>query len=338
MQDIKIFTLENGKGMEVALTNYGGRVMKILVPDKEGEIGDVVLGFDTLEEYREHPDTYFGAVIGRVSNRIAKGTFELDGKMYQLEQNNEQNALHGGSGGFHNVVWEVLEADREHVALKYVSPDGEEGYPGTLTVKMTYTLTEKNEFKIDYEAETDARTVVNLTHHSFFNLSGEGYRDVMDHELQLNGSAFVPLDENLIPTGEIRSVENTPMDFRSPEGIGTRIDGMDDQLGFAGGYDHTWVLDKKDGELALAATVFAPATGRKMEVLTTEPGIQFYSGNFLDGSVNGKEGKNYAYRSAFCLESQHFPDSPNQADFPSTVLEPGETYRHSCVYRFSVEK
>jgi aldose 1-epimerase len=338
-KEVNLYHLSNSKGMEMTVTNYGGRVVKLVVPNKDGQPEDVVLGFDSVQEYRESSEAYFGAAIGRYGNRIADGQFTLDGEEYQLAQNNGPNSLHGGPGGFHNVVWEVLEADDRQLVLQYTSPDGEEGFPGTLEVKMTYALTEGNEFKIDYEATTDRKTVVNLTHHSFFNLNGAGKADVMDHMLQLNASAFTPVDSVLIPYGEIRPVAGTPFDFTQATAIGERIDQDNEQLRFGGGYDHNFVLDKEEpGALTLAATVAAPQTGIKMEVFTTEPGIQFYSGNFLDGSIRGKGGLAYKKRSAFCLETQHFPDSPNQVNFPSTVLTPKETYTHSCVYKFSLDQ
>ncbi|WP_084166293.1 aldose epimerase family protein [Anditalea andensis] len=336
-KEVAIYKLKNDKGMEIHVLNYGGRVVKIMVPDREGSIDDVVLGFDRLEDYQESSEAYFGAVIGRYGNRIAKGSFSLDGTSYALAINNEPNALHGGPAGFHHVVWEVLEHHDDHIAMKYIAKDGEEGYPGNMEIFMTYTLTDDNGFRIDYEATTDKKTVVNLTHHSFFNLNGAGSGDVMDHILELNASAFTPVDKTLIPVGTILPVANTPMDFTRPTAIGERIGEGDEQLTFGRGYDHNWVLDKAEpGLLTFAAAITAPASGRKMEVFTTEPGIQFYSGNFLNGSVSGKDGKNYIHRSAFCLETQHFPDSPNQETFPSTVLSPGEKYTHTVIYQFSV--
>lgn len=333
---VGIYHLKNSNGMEMTVTNYGGRVVSLMVPDRDGVLEDIVLGFDSLEEYQESSEAYFGAAIGRYGNRIAYGRFTLNGQEYQLAQNNGPNSLHGGPGGFHHVVWEVLEADEKHLVLQYTSADGEEGFPGNLEVKMTYMLTEDNEFRIDYHATTDQKTVVNLTHHSFFNLNGAGSGDVMDHILYLNADSFTPVDDTLIPLGSNISVGGTPMDFTHPTAIGERINLGYDQLGYGGGYDHNWVLNKSEsGSLTLAASVIAPANGRKMEVFTTEPGIQFYSGNFLDGKVSGKGGNIYIHRSAFCLETQHFPDSPNHPNFPSTVLEPDDVYRQTCIYKFS---
>ncbi|MBS9525733.1 galactose mutarotase [Litoribacter alkaliphilus] len=338
-KEVNLYHLRNNHGMEMSVTNYGGRVVKLVVPNKDGQLEDVVLGFDSVQEYRESSEAYFGAAIGRYGNRIANGRFTLDGEEYELARNNGPNALHGGPGGFHNVVWEVVEFDDQRIVLQYISADWEEGYPGRLEVQMSYHLTDDNEFRIDYKANTDRKTVVNLTHHSFFNLNGAGKADVRDHVLQLNASAFTPVDSVLIPYGEIRAVAGTPFDFTKATAIGGRIDQDHEQLQFGGGYDHNFVLDKEEvGAMTLAATVFAPQTGIKMEVFTTEPGIQFYSGNFLDGSVSGKDGRTYGYRGAFCLETQHFPDSPNQPNFPSTELESGDTYTQTSIYKFSVQK
>ncbi len=321
----------------MTVSNFGAKVVTLLVPDRDGKLADIVLGYDSLKDYQESAEPYFGAAIGRYGNRIANGEFTLGGKTYQLAKNNGPNSLHGGPDGFHNVVWEVVSANEQEIVFSYTSVDGEEGFPGTLSVLMTYVLTEEGEFKITYEASTDKQTVVNLTHHSFFNLNGAGSGEITDHILTLNASAYTPVDSLLIPTGEIASVGGTPMDFRSSVAIGERIEADFQQLAYGKGYDHNWVLDKEEaGVLSLAATVIAPANGRKMEVYTTEPGIQFYSGNFLDGSITGKEDKAYTFRSALCLETQHFPDSPNQANFPSTVLNPGETYTQTCIYKFSV--
>lgn len=334
----QILTLTNSKGARMQVTTLGARVMNLWVPDKNGTMVDVVLGFDTPEEYLASSEPFFGTAIGRYGNRIAKGKFELEGKTYSLPINNGQNTLHGGPGGFHNVNWTVVESDGSHIVFQYVSKDGEEGFPGNLSVKMTYFLTEENEFKITYEAETDQATPINLTHHSFFNLNGEGVGDILDHELQLVASKYTPVDSTLIPLGTLDAVAGTPMDFKKAKPVGKDISQTTEQLKFGGGYDHNWVLDKKKvGELELAATVFAPQTGIGMEVWTTEPGIQFYSGNFLDGSIKGKGGKPYNHRAAFCLETQHFPDSPNQPGFPSTILKPGEKYTQTCVYKFSTK-
>jgi aldose 1-epimerase len=334
-----LYILTNSNGMEVKITNYGGIVVSISVPDKNGKFYDVVLGYDTLEEYtRDNP--YFGCIVGRYANRIAKGAFMLNGVEYTLAQNNNDNHLHGGIKGFDKVVWnaEIVRRDEEvGVKLTYLSVDGEEGYPGNLNVTVIYTLTDSDELKIDYMATTDRDTVVNLTNHSYFNLAGAGLGDVLGHEMMINADRFTPINANLIPTGELRSVEGTPLDFTRPETIGSRIDADDEQIKFGGGYDHNWVLNKSGEELSLAARVSDPATGRCMMVYTTEPGIQFYSGNFLDGSSRGKKGSVYHKRYAFCLETQHFPDSPNKPEFPSVVLKPAETYKQTTIYRFSVK-
>lgn len=334
----QLLFLKNSNGVKMQVTTLGARVMNLWVPDQSGTLVDVVLGFDNPEEYLGSSEPFFGTAIGRYGNRIAKGKFELDGKTYSLPINNGQNTLHGGPGGFHNVNWTVVESDDSHIVFYYVSKDGEEGFPGNLSVKMTYFLTAENEFKITYEAETDQATPINLTHHSFFNLNGEGVGDVLDHELQLVASKYTPVDSTLIPFGTNDPVAGTPMDFTQAKPIGRDISQITEQLTFGGGFDHNWVLDKKkEGELELAAKVFAPQTGIGMDVWTTEPGIQFYSGNFLDGTIKGKGGKPYNFRAAFCLETQHFPDSPNQPAFPSTILRPGEKYNQTCVYKFSVK-
>jgi len=341
LQDVdaryKIHELVNKNGIRMNVISLGGRIMSLHVPDKNGQLEDIVLGYDSVSQY-EDGNPYFGAMIGRYGNRIAKGKFSLDGQGYTLATNNGANALHGGPGGFHNVYWELTPlstAEAPALEMTYVSKDGEEGYPGTLTVKVTYTLTDNNELVIDYEATTDKPTIVNLTHHSFFNLAGEGKRDILVHQLMINANRFCPVDEGLIPTGELQPVEGTPFDFTSPHPIGERINAEHPQLKFANGYDHNWVLNEGDS-LTLAARVTEPVSGRVMEVLTTEPGLQFYSGNFLDGSDKG--GKPYEFRTAFCLEAQHFPDSPNQKNFPSVELRPGEKYTQKTVYRFSVAK
>jgi aldose 1-epimerase len=335
---LSLYVMNNANGMSVAITNFGGRVVMLQVPDKNGIPGDIVLGYDSLHQYLTG-NPYFGALIGRYGNRIAKGKFSLDGKEYLLATNNGANALHGGPRGFHNVLWRAepgMSGENQTLELTYLSPDGEENYPGTLSVMVKYTLTSNNELVIDYEATTDEATVVNLTHHSFFNLAGEGNGNILNHELVLNADRYCPVDAGLIPTGELRPVDGTPFDFRETHRIGERIDGADEQLTFGKGYDHNWVLIKKDSELSLAAKVTEPTSGRVMEVWTTEPGLQFYSGNFLNDTEKGKGGKTYDFRSAFCLEAQHFPDSPNQPGFPSTTLKPGEMYTQKTIYRFSV--
>jgi len=336
---VYLYTLTNANGCEARITNYGGIVVSLKVPDRTGKPGDVVLGYETLEEYIGN-NPYFGSIVGRYGNRIGKGKFTLNGREYILAQNNGENHLHGGIVGFDKAVWQAREFESEDGAaleLTHLSRDGEEGYPGNLSVTVIYTLTNQDELKIDYSAMTDKNTVLNLTHHSYFNLAGAGSGDILSHEMMIDADRFTPVDSGLIPTGELTSVKGTPMDFTSPTAIGTRIDQDYEQLRFGGGYDHNWVLNSSDGSLALAARVYEPTTGRVMEVLTTEPGIQFYSGNFLDGTNIGKGGKAYNKRNGFCLETQHFPDSPNKSDFPTTVLKPGETYKQTTVYRFSVK-
>ena len=331
-----LYTLKNKNGMEVTITNYGGIVVSLFAPDSHGMMKDVVLGYDSLSSYLVN-NPYFGAIIGRYGNRIDKGRFTLNGTEYKLATNNGANHLHGGLVGFDKVLWDVSDIEGEpgrSLVMRYISHDGEEGYPGTLSVRVVYALSDSNELKIDYEAKTDKPTVVNLTHHSYFNLSGTGKGDILGHELQILADMFTPVDEGLIPTGELRAVKGTPMDFTIPATIGARIDANDGQIRRAGGYDHNWVLNKPAGTFGLAARAADNTSGRVMEVWTTEPGLQFYSGNFLDGSNMGKGGISYKYRYGFCLESQHFPDSPNKPSFPSTVLRPGETYNSSTVYRF----
>jgi aldose 1-epimerase len=334
--DVALYTLSNGKGMEATITNYGGIVVSLIVPDRHGKPGDVVLGYDSLAQYVAS-NPYFGALIGRYGNRIGGGTFALHAKSYALATNDGRNHLHGGLKGFDKVVWTVDEKASEPgktLVLTYVSKDGEEGYPGTLSVRVVYGLTADNELTIDYSATTDKSTVVNLTHHSYFNLAGKG--NILDHELSIAADQFTPVGAGLIPTGEIRSINGTPFDFRTPTPIGARIGATDEQMTLGGGYDHNWVLKRAGSALASAATVFEPSSGRVMEVLTTEPGLQFYSGNFLNGTNRGKGGLVYQFRTGFCLESQHFPDSPNRPEFPSTTLEPGQRYASRTVYKFSI--
>lgn len=336
---LKTFVLFNKSNCSVKITNFGAKVMSINVPDKNGDIGDVVLSYDTPEEYIAG-NAYFGAIIGRYGNRINKGKFTLDGQEYNLATNNGNNHLHGGPNGFNNVIWEVVdyknENDQHFLKLKYLSKDGEEGYPGNLTVYVTYTFTDDNELIIDYEASCDKNTIINLTHHSFFNLKDAGKSDIMDHKLKILADSFIPVNQELIPTGYIQKVAETPMDFNEFFSIGQRINDEYQQLHYGNGYDHTWVLNKTSDSLSLAAVVVEPFSGRKMEVFTTEPGLQFYSGNFLDGTDVGEDSTQYNHRSAFCLEAQHFPDSPNHKNFPSTTLLAGETYRQQTVYRFSL--
>ncbi len=329
-KDVDLYTLTNANGLKTEIMTYGGIVRTLEVPDRDGNLGDIVLGYDSLDEYIEN-NPYFGALVGRCGNRIAKGKFTLDGVEYTLATNDGGNHLHGGVKGFDKVVWgaEPME-DGTGVGLKltYLSKDGEEGYPGNLKCTVIYTLTNDNELKVSYEAETDKATVLNLTHHSYFNLGGHGSGDILAHELMLTADNFTPVDEGLIPTGEIKPVKGTLMDFTRPTPIGSRIAQV------KGGYDHNYVLNSSDGSLALAASVYEPGSGRVMEIYTTEPAIQFYSGNFLDGSNKGK-GAAYNKHNGFCLETQHFPDSPNKASFPSVVLKPGEKYTHLTVHKFS---
>jgi len=333
---LQVYSLENSNGLKMTVTNLGGRIISLWVPDKNGELADVVLGYDSAFQYI-NGNPYFGALIGRYGNRIAKGKFRLDDKEYNLALNNGENALHGGPGGFHNVYW---NAQRDSVSpgsitLSYTSSDGEEGYPGELTAMVVYSLNDKNELSIEYTATTNKATVVNLTHHSFFNLAGQGNGDILNHELIINADAYLPVDNGLIPTGELKPVSGTAFDFLKAHAIGERINGNDVQLQYGKGYDHNWVLNKKTGEFELAAIVEEPVSGRIMQVWTTEPGLQFYSGNFLDGKDIGKGSKPYPFRSAFCLEAQHYPNSPNQSNFPITRLNPGEMYRQKTVYSFS---
>lgn len=329
---VELYTLTNGE-VVAAITNYGARVVSLHVPDQNGDLVDVVLGYAGLSAYQQPDDGFFGAVVGRYGNRIAKGQFELDGQQYQLEINNGPNSLHGGTTGFFSKVWEVKHVSDSSLELKYESPDGDAGYPGMLQATVTYTVTAANGLEITYHATSDKATVVNLTNHAYFNLSGEGDSTILDHLLTIRADGYTPVDETLIPTGEIASVEGTPFDFRQPTAIGARIDAPDAQLSLGGGYDHNFVL-KKDPGLQLVATVESPKTGIIMDILTEEPGLQFYSGNFMDNIQHAKGGKTYGYRSAFCLETQHFPDSPNHPEFPSTVLEPGATYTTKTIYQF----
>jgi aldose 1-epimerase len=335
-RQVDLYTLTNKNGVRMRITNYGAIVVSLEVPDRNGKPGDIVFGFDTLDEYlKGHP--YFGCIVGRYGNRIAKGRFMLDGARYELAVNNGPNHLHGGTKGFDKVLWDaepVKQDDAVGVKLIYLSKDGEEGYPGNLQCTVIYTLNNLNEFKVSYEAETDKRTPINLTHHGYFNLAGQGSGDILTHELMLNADKFTPIDDTLIPTGELRSVKGTPMDLTKPTAIGARINQDDEQLKFGLGYDHNFVLNHGGGSLGLAARVYEPTTGRVMEVYTTEPGVQFYSGNFLDGSNVGKGGKVYKYRHGFCLETQHFPDSPNKPNFPSVILKPGDKYTHVTVHKF----
>jgi aldose 1-epimerase len=328
------FTFTNANGMSVSVINYGAIVTHLFTPDKNGIPGDIVLGYDNLRQYLEDNSPYFGCVAGRYANRIALGKFEINGKTYQLATNNGINHLHGGVEGFDKKIWQAedfIYPDSAGVVLSYLSPDGEEGYPGNLSTKVIYTLNNNNEFRIDYEAATDKSTVVNLTHHSYFNLKGQGNGDIYDHYMQIDAGFYVPVDNNLIPTGQLEAVSETPMDFRNPEPAGSRINQIE------GGYDHTFVLNNYNGKIRKVATVSELSSGRTMILFTDQPGVQFYSGNFLDGSLTGKSNKVYHQHYGFCLETQHFPDSPNQPSFPSTVLKPGEKYQTTTIYRFGVE-
>ncbi|WP_345247855.1 aldose epimerase family protein [Nibrella saemangeumensis] len=337
-QAADLYTLRNAEGMEARITNFGGVIVSLTAPDRNGNYQDVTLGFDSLASY-EKGSPYFGSLIGRYGNRIAKGRFTLDGKQYTLATNNMGNHLHGGIKGFDKVIWNAQPIEGEEPALKltYTSKDGEEGYPGNLAVEVTYTLQKDNSLKIDYKATTDKPTVVNLTNHSYFNLAGKG--DILGHELTLNADRFLPVDQTLIPTGELKPVAGTVFDFTKSTPMGARInDSTDTQIKYGLGYDHAWVFSDTSNTLKQVATVYEPTTGRVMEVSTTEPAIQFYTGNFLDGTLTGKGGVTYAKRTGFCLETEHYPDSPNLPKFPSTTLRPGETYQSTTIYTFSARK
>lgn len=337
---VDLYTLTNAHGLEVRAMTYGGIIISLRVPDAGGAFDDIVLGINSLEGYLAgHP--FFGTIVGRYGNRIAKAKFTLDGVEYKLAVNNGPNSLHGGLKGFDKVVWQAQSFESQDgvgVIFTYTSADGEEGYPGNLAVKVTYTLTDRSELIFDYHATTDKATPVNLTQHTYFNLAGAGKGDVLGHVMMINADRFTPVDATLIPLGELGSVAGTPLDFRQPTAIGARIEQKDEQLVLGGGYDHNFVLNRKGPGLALAARVLEPSTGRVLEVQTTEPGVQFYTGNFLDGTVTGKGGHVYRRRYGFCLETQHFPDSPNQPNFPSTILRPGQTYDSRTVFKFSAQK
>ena len=337
-QEIDLYTLTNRHAMQAAIINYGGIVVRLLTPDRSGHMGDVVQGFDNLAGYLQ-PEPYFGALIGRYGNRIGHAQFTLDGVTHHLAKNDGDNTLHGGIKGFDKQVWKAREVSKEPpaVELTYLSKDGEEAFPGNLSVTVVYTLTDANELKIDYKATTDKDTVLNLTNHSYFNLAGQGSGDILKHEIMINADRFTPVDAGLIPTGELKSVAGTPFDFRKPVAIGAHINDNDEQLKRGKGYDHNFVLNRTGSGLSLAARVAEATSGRIMEVLTTQPGVQFYTGNFLDGTLHGKGGKVYGHRFALCLETQHFPDSPNKPQFPTTELKPGQTYHQTTVYRFSAK-
>ncbi len=335
---VDLFVLSNKNKMTVYITNYGGRIVSVNVPDKSGTFVDVVLGYDSLKHYFDRKENYFGALIGRYGNRIAKGKFELDGKQYQLAINNAPNALHGGPTGFHNQVWDAKQIDSQSLELSYVSRDMEEGYPGTLTVNVLYRLTDDNSIEISYKATTDKKTVLNLTNHSYFNLNGAGSGTINDHLLTINADKFTPVDSTLIPTGILADVAGTSFDFRKSKAIGDSVNSSSEQIKNGKGYDHNFVLNRKTAsDMELAATVYTSVTGIKLDVFTQEPGIQFYGGNFLDSSLLGKKDLHYSYRTAFCLETQHFPNAPNQHSFASTELVPGKTYQTKTIYKFSVQ-
>lgn len=333
--EVTEYTLKNKNGISISVINYGGIITRLIAPDRTGKLEDIVLGYDSLEGYlKDSP--YFGAIVGRYGNRIANGKFTLDGTTYTLAQNNNGQHLHGGVKGFDKVFWNIEEAGSNKLILTYLSKDMEEGYPGNLTVAVTYELTDDNELKIDYSATTDKKTVVNITQHSYFNLTGNVKRDILDHQIEIYADKFVPVTQVLIPTGELKNVSETPFDFTKQTSIGSRINDKDQQLEFGKGYDHCWVLSE-DKPVKHAARLYEPGSGRVVDVYTTEPGVQFYSGNFLDGSLTGKLGVVYKHRYGLCLETEHFPDSPNQKSFPSTELKPGETYHTQTTYKFSTK-
>lgn len=335
-----LYTLNNKNGVKISVTNFGARVIELYVPDRNGNYDDIVLGYDHIDKYLNNTgERFLGAVCGRYANRIANGTFEIEGKVYHLPINNNGQTLHGGIKGLDSVVWDIVSSSNSKILFRYVSPDMEEGFPGTLTITMTYELSDEDEFRITYNAATNQATHINLTHHSFFNFHGEGKGHINDHILQINADQFIPVDEVSIPLGVYESVQNTPMNFLRPNAIGSRLTEPYPQLKLAGGYDHNWILSETKREtIELAATVYEPMSGRYMEVWTDQPGIQFYGGNFFDGKTASKDGRGvYSHQGAFALETQHFPDTPNQKNFPSTLLYPNEEYKHICVYKFSVK-
>ncbi len=336
-KDIFLYSLKNSRGMEVSIINYGATVVSIKVPDKKGHVADVALGYDNVDGYVTDK-SYFGVTAGRYANRIAKGRFTLDGKTYQIPLNDGPNALHGGKIGFNKRIWEERDVPGENaVEMTYLSPDGEEGFPGNLKVKVTFTLTDNSELRLDYFATTDKDTVLNLTNHSYFNLDGQGNGDILGTEMTIHASRMTPVDSTLIPVGDLKSVKGTPFDFTTEHTIGERINQPDEQLKLGRGYDHNFVIDREKPGMVLAVKAYDPRSGRVLEVLTDQPGVQFYTGNFLDGTVHGKGGKKYEYRTGFCLETQHFPDSPNHPNFPTTELKPGERFTSTTIYRFSAK-
>jgi aldose 1-epimerase len=332
-----LYTLKNEGGIEVKMTNYGARIVSIIMPDKNGKLDDIVLGFNNIDDYIEKDNMYLGPIVGRFANRIANGRFTLNDSTYQLEQNEGTTCLHGGVKGFDKVLWNAVQEGNK-ITMTYTSPDGEQGFPGEVKVKQVFTLTPDNEIVMEFSAETNKPTVINLTNHTYMNLKGEGNGDILEHKVEINADRFTPVDSLWIPTGEIAPVEGTPFDFRTPTAVGARVNDDDIQLKNGRGYDHNWVLVKDSTELSFASRVTEETTGRMVEVYTKEPGIQFYCGNFMDGKVTGKSGKTYVHRGALIFEPQHFPDSPNHDNFPNTILNPGEKYYHKSVYKFSVKK
>lgn len=336
-EQVELYTLRNANGIETSITNYGCRIVTLKTPDRDRQFADVVLGFDNLSQYLDK-NPFFGAIAGRYANRIANGQFQLDGHTYKLAKNNGENTLHGGLVGFDKKVWEPqgVTGANPSIRLKYVSNDGEENFPGTLTTFVTYTLTQDNALRIDYEATTDKKTVLNLTNHSYFDLSGAGAGQILDHVVTINADKFTPVNANLIPTGELKSVEGTPFDFRKPTRVGDRIDDKDQQMQYGQGYDHNFVLNHNGNGSSFAVRVMDPRSRRVMEVLTTQPGVQFYTGNHLANGIKGKGGATYGFRSGLCFETQHFPDSPNQPNFPTTELDPGQRFHQVTIFKFSV--
>ena len=335
-KEVRLYSLTNKQGAEAHFINQGAKLVSLIVPSRSGWT-DVVIGHDSLQEYLDSEEAYFGAICGRYANRVAKGSFSLDGKSYQLPINNGPNALHGGIKGFNAVIWDAEQTATNEIAFRYVAADGEEGYPGELHVEVIYTLTEENELTIEYRATTSKPTILNLTNHSYFNLSGDGDASVHDHSLQIDAQEYLPTDETAIPYGAPAAVEGTPMDFREPHLVGERIDTAWDQLVWARGYDHTYILDKPLGKLGRAARCSSPKTGIVMEVYTDQPGVQLYTGNWMSGNMRGKHGHRYPARAALCLETQHYPDSPNRPEYPSTRLDPGQEFRSTTAFRFTVE-
>ena len=340
MQGIEKYTLKNANGMELDVISYGGRITSLKVPDRKGNFENIVLGHDQLEDYIREDNPFFGAIIGRYGNRIANGKFTLEGKEHTLVTNNGTNHLHGGIKGFDKVLWNIEPLNNDNTSslkLTYLSKDGEEGYPGNLIVSVIYTLTNDNALRVSYQATTDRVTIVNLTQHAYFNLSGDFSKPILDHEVVINADSFLPVDTTLIPTGEIRPVEYSPFDFTTPKVIGKDIDVENEQLKLGKGYDHCWVLNGEQGTMRFVASAYDKASGRFMEVFSEEPGVQFYTGNFLDGTLPIPNGRNYEQRTGFCLETQHYPNSPNQSKFPSVVLKPGEEYSSKTTFKFSIK-